>query len=119
MSNTAWVPELFKAIDTKDTDKFCSFITDDGVFRFGNMPPVTGQEKIHELVGGFFDSLKGLAHTVPDTWEIGDVVIIRGEVTYTRNDDTRHTVPFCNVFRMDGDKIADYAIYIDNSELYK
>ena len=119
MSKTDWVQGIFNAIDTKDTDKFCSFITDDGVFRFGNMPPVTGQEKIHELVGGFFASLKALAHTVPDSWEIGDVVITRGEVTYTRHDDSKHTVPFCNVFKMAGDKIADYAIYIDNSELYK
>lgn len=117
--STAWIKVLFKAIDTKDPDKFCSFITPDGVFKFGNLPEITGVIAIKEMVAGFFDSLKALDHTVPDIWDNGEMVICRGEVTYTRHDDSTHTVPFCNVFKMKEGKVAHYQIYIDNSELYK
>ncbi len=115
----AWIPELFKAIDGKDTDKFCSFIHPDGTFRFGNYPEIKGEKGIHEVVDNFFNSLKALNHKVTDVWESGDLLSCRGEVTYTRHDDSRHTVPFCNVFRMKGEKVEHYQIYIDNSELYK
>lgn len=38
MSVHDWVVDLFKSIDAKDTDKFISFLTQDGEFRFGNGP---------------------------------------------------------------------------------
>jgi hypothetical protein len=55
---------------------------------------------------------------VPDAWQAEDAVICRGEVTYIRHDGSTLTVPFANVFRMDGDKVRDYRIYMDASALF-
>ena len=42
-----------------------------------------------------------------------------GNVTYTRLDGSTLSVDFSNTFRLNGNKIKDYLIFIDNSDLYK
>jgi len=44
--------------------------------------------------------------------------VCEGEVTYTRRDGTKVTVPFANVFELRGPLISIYRIYIDNSPLF-
>jgi hypothetical protein len=110
--------ELFRTIDLMDSYKFVSFLTDDARFFFGNAPAVTGRENIKEAVSQFFKSVKSLSHKNLNLWINSDSVIYQGEVTYTRHDGSRLTLPFVNVFGMDGDKIKDYRIYIDINPLY-
>ena len=45
-------------------------------------------------------------------------VACEGEVTYTRHDGSQITLPFCNIFEIDGDKIEVYRIYIDMAPLF-
>lgn len=113
-----WLPDLFGAIDRKDTTAFVGFLTSDARFRFGNAPVVEGQEAIAEAVEGFFGSIKATGHHLDRVWSDANSVVCQGEVTYIRHDDSELTVPFVDVFLMQGDKIADYLIYIDISELY-
>ncbi len=42
----------------------------------------------------------------------------KGSCTYTRLDGSQVTIPFVNVFYLQGDKIARYLIYIDNGPLF-
>jgi len=118
MSHIDKIKALFRAIDAKDSAAFASFLNGDAVFRFGNAPAVAGRDAIRAAVEGFFGSIKSLAHRAPDIWEVGDHIIARGEVTYTRHSDSTLTVPFCNVFGMRGDLIRSYDIYVDVSQLY-
>ncbi|MES2765051.1 MAG: nuclear transport factor 2 family protein [Bacteroidota bacterium] len=113
-----WTAELFNAIDTMNTDKFASFIAEDGTLTFGNNPSVTGRENIHAVIDGFFKAIAGISHKVQNVLEADGHVIMRGTSTYTRHDGSRLTTPFCNVFKMEGDKIKTYDIYIDLSQLF-
>lgn len=113
-----WIAALFAAIDRQDADAFAEFVTEDARFAFGNLPAVEGRVAIRDFVAGFFSSIRALSHVVPDAWQAGDTMICRGEVSYTRHDGSVLTVPFANVFRMEGDKVRDYRIYMDASALY-
>jgi ketosteroid isomerase-like protein len=113
-----WIAALFAAIDRKDAEAFAEFVTEDARFVFGNLPAVEGRGAIRAFVAGFFDSIRAVSHHVPDAWQAGNKVVCRGEVSYTRHDGSRLTVPFANVFLMAGDKVCDYRIYMDASALY-
>lgn len=118
MTNPQWVVDVFASIDAMNSNRFASFITEDGDFTFGNAPTVSGRDNIDKFVGGFFAAIKAIRHTNIETYKDGDVLFTRGTVTYTRHNDTLHTVNFLNMFNMKGDLIDKYTIFIDNSELF-
>ena len=119
MNEQDWLPNLFSAIDNKDTSAFTSFLTEDCAFRFGNLPTVQGKTHIGEFVSGFFDSLKSLSHEVIEQWNIPTGTICHGMVTYTRLDDSVLTVPFSNILKLNGEGIDEYLIFADTSRLYE
>jgi len=110
---------LFKAIDSFDTESFVSYLDENAVFRFGNMPPVIGKDNIQPFIAGFFQSIKAIRHDQIEIWEMEGVNLMNGRVTYTRHDGSELTVFFSNTFKMKGDKIGEYLIFVDTSELYK
>ncbi len=110
---------LFSAIDAMDLDRFLACLTEDAEFRFGSAPPVHGRTAINEAVGGFFASNAGLTHRLDKTLSSGDTLVCEGEVTYTRHDGSRITLPFANVFETEGDLISHYKIYADVGPLYE
>ena len=109
---------MFAAIDSKDTQAFVGFLTDDAVFRFGSAPAVRGREAILAAVDGFFGTIAGCSHEVQNTLASGSTLACEGEVTYRRHNDTEITLPFIDIFEYDGDLIAQYKIYIDIAPLY-
>ncbi len=118
MSQPAWLGPLFKAIDAKDAETFVSFLTDDAVFRFGNAAPACGRAAVRQAVAGFFTSIASLRHTLRDSWAHPDAVVLHGEVTYTRHDSSQLTVPFANVFKMQGPLVREYLVFADVSALF-
>lgn len=114
----AWLKTLFNALDTFDTKTFASFLTDNATFVFANAEPVHGRAVIQEYVAGFFASIKAIRHDMIDCWVLPDAVISRGIVTYTRHSGTQLQVPFANIFNMRNERIQNYLIYVDNSQLY-
>ena len=109
---------VFAAIDRQDPAAFVGFLSDDAVFRFGSAPPVQGREAILAAVDGFFGTIAGLSHAIAKVVVDGSTQFIEGEVTYTRLDGTEITLPFTDVFEVDGELIAHYKIYMDISLLY-
>jgi hypothetical protein len=101
-----------------NAQKFVSYLTDDAQFKFGNNPASVGKASVREAVDGFFTTIKGLSHNIAGVWVHPDAVICQGEVTYTRTDDGKVTVPFADILGMEGDKVKDYLIYIDVAPLY-
>ena len=69
-------------------------------------------------VGGFFDSIAGLSHTVNNVWTGPGNVMCEGEVCYTRRDGKQVTIPFADAFDVAGEKISGYRIYTDMAPLY-
>ena len=119
VQETGWLPALFASIDAKDTERFLGFLTEDATFRFGSAPVAEGHDAIAQAVGGFFDSIAGLSHTVNNVWTGPGNVMCEGEVCYTRHDGKQVTIPFADAFDVRGDKISGYRIYIDMAPLYE
>lgn len=117
MDTPAWVTTLFQALDVFDARTFANFLTDDAVFVFGNAEPVKGKTTIHEVVAGFFTSIRAIRHDLVESWTLPDTVVCRGIVTYTRHGGSQLAVPFANVFKLRNGLIQDYLIYVDNSQL--
>jgi len=110
--------KLFASIDAMDTESFLSFIHQDATFRFGSSPPVHGHAAIRAAVEVFFSSFAALKHELQRMVADDDAVVCEGEVTYTRHDGSTITLPFANVFEVDGGLISLYRIYIDIGPLY-
>jgi len=113
-----WWESLFESVDAKDTKAFLEFIAVDGIFRFANSPAAKGHQAIGEGVEGFFGAIKASKHHIIRTWDDANSRVCQGEVTYTRLDGNKVTVPFVNVFLMRGERIAEYLIYIDLAPLF-
>ena len=118
MSRQEWLKGLFQSIDAMDAEKFGGHLAENGSFKLGNAAAVTGRSSIKEAVGGFFSTIEGLKHTVSESFENGNTLTCRGEVTYTKKDKSEVTVPFANFFVMEGDLAVDYQVYIDISPLF-
>ena len=112
------VDKISEALDSKNLEKVLEYLTDDCVLIAGNGDPVKGKENISKVFEGFFPAVKSTAHDVTDIFESGESLVYRGTVTYTRLDNSQLTVPFCDVFKIKGDLISEYYIYIDWSELF-
>jgi limonene-1,2-epoxide hydrolase len=112
------ISSLFAAIDAKDTDSFLQFIREDGRFCFGSIPAVHGHDEIRAAVDGFFSSIAGSTHELTKTLSEDSTLVCEGKVSYQRHDGSELTLPFTNIFELDGDLIADYKIYIDIGPLY-
>jgi limonene-1,2-epoxide hydrolase len=111
--------KLFASIDAMDTESFLSCIREDAIFRFGSSPPVQGHAAIRAGVDGFFASIAALQHVVQRQVAEDNAVVCEGEVTYTRHDGSKITLPFVNVFEVAGGLISLYRIYIDIGPLYQ
>lgn len=98
---------LFASIDAMDIDKFLGFLTDDSSFKFGNADAAVGKGPIKKAVNGFFGLINGLSHNIINIWKVDDAIICRGEVTYTKKDGSKITLPFVNIFGMKENKIKD------------
>jgi hypothetical protein len=109
---------MFEPADRLDVDGWCSHLSEQVHFRFGNVEPLDGRDAVHEAVSQFFAGLKGLRHQVLEDWTVGDRVIQQLLVTYTRPDDSQVTVPAVNILRIDDELIGEYLIYVDLAPLY-
>ena len=118
MATAGWITRLFQSIDTNDPDTFATFLTPDATFKFANQEPAVGREAARQTVAEFLSSIKAIQHDVLDAWEKEGATACQGIVTYTRHDSSQLRVPFANVFRMRGNLIHEYLIYVDASQLY-
>ncbi|MBT8079172.1 MAG: nuclear transport factor 2 family protein [Gammaproteobacteria bacterium] len=118
MSSEQLITSLFAAIDNKDMDGFLKHLGQTATFRFGSAPAVSGRNAIREAVAAFFESVAALKHELRRAIADGNVLVCEGVVTYTRHDERRVTLPFANVFEIEGGIINDYRIYIDIGPLY-
>ena len=112
------VDALFASIDSKDTDAFLGFLTEDGTFRFGSAPTIKGRAAMRPVLNDFFASIKSSQHTISKLVAEASTLICEGTVMYTRLDDREVLIPFVDVLDYAGQRIADYKIYIDIGPLY-
>ena len=112
----AVIMDVFATMDAGDVDAMVAHMTDDVSTQFGNQPEVFGKTAFRELFKQVGGAIKGLHHEVLDLWhavEDFDVWLARLNVSYQLLDGSTVTLPCCNVFRMRGDLICDYRVYMD------
>jgi hypothetical protein len=114
----SWLEKIGKTIDAKNAKGFSEFCTEGGEFRFGNAESVVGRKNIEDYVAAFFGMIGSSSHEVLNCWDNGKEIVWEGKVVYTRLDGKVVPVNFTNVFYMDGDLIARYLIFIDNTPLF-
>jgi ketosteroid isomerase-like protein len=117
VSKPAWIDGLFASIDSMDADRFVSFLTNDAVFRYGSNPPVEGKAAIREAVAGVFSAFRALSHTIEGTWAHPDAVFVQGTVHYTLHSGSTISLPFVDCFKLQGEKIREFLVYIDPTPL--
>ena len=112
---------------SQEKNGFCFWIVErlsDGALlgfcglKLGNTPPIVGRPAIREAVAGFFAAIGGCRHRLVQSWTGPDSAVCEGEVTYTRLDGSKVTIPFVNVFKLGDGRITSYRIYIDNGPLF-
>ena len=118
MPSKDWWSSLFATIDGKRSQEFAQYLTPNGEFRFGSQPSVHGQANVAAYVDAFFGMIGGSRHELLRTWDADGTTVCEGLVHYTRLDGSKITIPFVNVFYLQGDRIARYLIYIDNGPLF-
>ena len=119
MTHNNYIPEMYKMVDSMDTQAFVNLFAEDGSFRWANMPPVVGKQNLTAFLEGFFQSIKAISHKELEYWDLPGVKIATGFVTYTRLNDSILRVPFSVIIKFDGALIIEFMIFIDTSELYK
>ncbi|MEM9351695.1 MAG: nuclear transport factor 2 family protein [Planctomycetota bacterium] len=115
----AFLDDLTPALDSMVTADVLAFLTEDCLLQAGNFEPVRGKAAIAAAFDNLYSRIKGLRHTIVEDFAGGGRVTYRGSVTYKLKDDTLLTVPFCDVFTIEDDLIAEYLIYIDWSGVFQ
>jgi ketosteroid isomerase-like protein len=114
----AFAKSVYQAIDTMDEQELAPFLTENCTFVFGNAKPVVGRTASADASKAFMATIAGIKHDLADVWGVDDNIISRMTVTYTRKDGKKMSFPAVTIWRVEGEKIADYRIYVDNTPLF-
>jgi hypothetical protein len=110
--------DLFADIDSMEPDRFAAHLANDVSFRFGNAEPVHGRDNVRDAWASFCETVDGVSHELVEQFEAGNAVIAESNVTYTRRDGDKVTVPAVTIYRSSGALIDDYRVFIDLAPLF-
>lgn len=110
-----WIFEFFRTADSLDMPRFLAMFTDDVRLTFSNHPSTVGLDAVRQGIGGLWQTIKGMSHSLTGAWSMhgGEVGIAESVCMYTRPDDTTFQARPCTVLRRRGDKVADLRIHVD------
>jgi ketosteroid isomerase-like protein len=120
VSQLELVMEMEKAAVNKDWEYFKTFFTDDVLFKIGASQHIIGYQGITH----YLSWLHSLAHPqLPfefrGTWELEGVVIREKDNKSIRHTDGKlMSFPCADILRFEGDKIREWRVYQDHSELW-
>lgn len=113
------VRAMFGRIDTMDVPGLLDHLAPNVVFQFGSNDPVTGRERVGEIVTSVFLGLNSISHEFLDLLEFGDVSVCQLVTTYGLPDGCTKSLPAAVIVRQRPDGlVADYRIYQDVSPLW-
>jgi hypothetical protein len=67
---------------------------------------------------GFCATVDGVEHSIVEQFESNDATIAESDVTYTRKDGDKVTVPVVTIYRSADELIDDYRVFIDLAPLF-
>lgn len=117
MNAIQFVKSLYASVDSKDLNGLASKLDDAVRFKFSNHDAVNGIKDVLEANDGFFSSIKSMRHTLNGVWQQDDTLVCNGQVHYVRLDGTEYSAEFATILTVHSEKITNYLIYADVSEL--
>jgi len=117
--NKEFMADMYAAVDSRDTTGFLRYLTDDVAFRFGNAPTLHGHTQITEALTTLFQTVKKLRHTIVGVHGCGDVWAVETVVHYEDRYERSFSLPACTLMVLRGDRMSDYKIFMDNSEMFR
>jgi len=116
---------FFEAEDSLDAEKLTSFLTPEGVLRFANNPPVTGQEEITKHFKFTFENVfQSMKHTIVYFDVLPDKIYVSHELTCVVKGDSEQKpskIPIVNVFwkKENEDKGTRLEVYMDPTPVFE
>jgi hypothetical protein len=117
--DNAWIFEFFKIADSMNMERFLSLFTDEVEVTVSNHPTLRGKQGLSAAIGGLWQSLNAMSHSVSGAWSLHDGLVGIAETTcmYTRKNDTTYIIRPCTTLRRRGGKIDEFRIHADMSQL--
>jgi len=117
--DNAWIFEFFKIADSMNMERFLSLFTDEVEVTVSNHPTLRGKQGLSAAIGGLWQSLNAMSHSISGAWSLHDGAVGIAESTcmYTRKDNTTYTIRPCTTLRRRGGKIYEFRIHADMSQL--
>ena len=111
---------IFDFLDAMDVENFTKMLTKEGEVKFANGPGMIGPIAVAEGQKGFFSMIKKMEHTLSPEgfWAKEGSFVVEGNVTYTRHNDTKVTIPFTDTFWLSGNKIKTLNVYFGLAPLF-
>lgn len=117
-AKTEIVLSLFARGESFDAEGFAQFFTDASAYQFGNFAVETNHDGIARSSQDFFDGIAAVYHEIKTMWEVGETVFVEMDVAYWRPDGSQVTLPCCDLFRFEGDMIAELRIFMDAGPVF-
>ena len=112
------IREFFRAADQRDPAAFVQRLTEDVIWRFGNLPATRGRAAVRDSLTLFFQHVREMSHHIVGIWSEGGVTTAETHVKYHDQFGRRFEFPSCNIFFLHGDLICEVRIFVDNHELF-
>ena len=110
---------LFADIDTMEPDAFVRHLAEDVTMRFGNADELHGRDACRQTWADFCGLVDGVHHDVVQQWQADDATIAHTDVSYTRKDGGRVTVPVVTIYRTNRDGlIREYRVFLDLAPVF-
>ncbi|MBE7209610.1 MAG: nuclear transport factor 2 family protein [Gluconacetobacter diazotrophicus] len=116
----AWIAEYFADVDRLDPASMLRWYAEDCSFRFGGNPTLRGKSAIAAALAGFYGTIAGMRHEMTGCWIDRDAHsgVWEAEVTFTRPDGSRVTIPAISSLRLRDGLIHDFRFVMDPAPLH-
>jgi len=104
---------LFGAVERADLDAYLACFNEGAEYRAANYPAVYGKEAIREFAMKMAPYFEKVAHTVKDSWQIGETIVAEMELVYYRRDGKVITVPCVDIIQLENGKVKSLHAYLD------
>lgn len=112
------VARMAEEVGAENWARLQGYLTPDVVFKVGAGPERYGPEAAADYLRTFLRDVKPDRRTIRGSWQTGETVIIELDAHYRRvRDGQILTVPSTEVYRFSGDRIREWRVYPDSSEL--
>ena len=116
--NEQFMVDMFAAADSRDIPRFLRYLTDDVAFRFANAPTLHGHAQVTEALTTLFQTVGKLRHTMVGVHSCGGVWAVETVVHFEDRHGRSFSVPACSLMVLGDDRVRDYKIFMDNSQMF-